>query len=226
VTPVVQDLLVDFIGDQGEVVVLAQIRDPAERLLWEDGARRIRGAVHDHRLRAGRDRLPEGVGRENEAVLVRGLNGHGASAREAHHRVVAHPSGIGHQDLVPWFDEGHDREEEAVLRRGDEDVVVLRGDSVLPSRLLRNRLPEFAEAHRAHVLRHPNLGHRLLASLDDVCGCREVGLPDAEVDDVLALRPEFVREDPEADGRGGADRFNAGRDGLHSLKVFVASSKG
>src|SRR3989442_5309565 len=211
VLALVQDLLVDLVAHTREVVVRREVREAAHFGPRIHRASGIRRRVEDDQPGPRGDRLCDRLRRRDESVLVCRADRHGLCTRESHHRGVGHPAGIRDERFVPGVEEGHERHEERVLRRRDDHVLGLRGNPILPLRLLRNRLAQLADSGGGRVLRVAVV-ERLLRRFDDVCGRREIRLADGQGENLLPLALGLCDEVADADRGGGLDREDALRD--------------
>src|SRR5207249_3762588 len=95
-----------------------------------------------------------------------------------------------------------------------EDVFRFRGNPIVLLELLRDRLPQLANARSGRVLREAVI-EGLLRRVDDVRRRREVGLSDREREDLLAAGLQVRDEVADADRRGWFDREDALRETGH-----------
>ena len=224
----VDQLLVDLVGDHGDLLVLRKLVAERAHLVGRirDAARVRRRVPHDAD-RARRDRRGELGGRDAEAMLDEAGDLDAPRARELDERLVRHPRGRRQQHLVAAarLDDRLQRHVDRVLRAdGDGHLVEGRRDAVLLRELRGDRLARGLVAGRGRVLRHALL-ERLNGHALDVVGRVEVGLAHREGDDIAPLCARGG--DLGADGKGGGlgHRRDAARD-EHAGNVMFRAPRG
>ena len=185
--PVVGHLPVDLVGEDRDVGKARQPFDQRVDLrLGGDAAGRVGRRIEDDQPRLGRDQVQRFLGREGEAVLFADRDRHGPRAGELDHRAIDRKSGIGIEDVGAGLAEHQDRREHGDLAaRHDHHEVGRHLDAEAPVDVGGDRLAQFLDAGRRRVA-VVAVAQRLHRRLDDVLGRAEIGLADAEVDDVAA----------------------------------------
>src|SRR5713101_1763358 len=150
---VVDDVLVDLVGDRQEVVLEAEIGDGLELVAREDLAGRVIGAVEDDGARAGRHRPPEPVRVEGEVRrLERDERRLGAGDHAP--RPIVLVERLEDDDLVARIQHGQQRRQHG-LRRSAADCHVAVGIDLHPVELavfLGDPLPQARRPPRDRVL--------------------------------------------------------------------------
>ena len=188
----VVDVLVDFIGQDDDALVLGQnLCQTFQFRFAVNRTCRVAGRAEDEQARLGRDGCLKLCGRYLEILLNACFNEYGSAAGEFGHFGIAHPIGRGDNHLVAIVDEGHDSVAHALLctvRYGD-----LGGGVVQSVLVLEFPYDGFAQGG---IASHGRVARVVVVDgLDggflDVVGRVEVGLAHTEVDDVNALCLEF-----------------------------------
>ncbi len=166
--PVVDEVLVDLVGDGEEIPLDADPGDGLELLAAEDPAGRVvRGVEQDQPGLRG-DGGGQGVGVEGE---VGGPQGDDPPLRAGHgdRGGVGVVVGLHHDDLVARLAQPEDRSGDGLGRsHGDDDLGVGVVDEAVAAELvLGHRLAEDGQARagRVLVLPAPDGGHRRLGDL-------------------------------------------------------------
>ena len=155
------------------------------------------------------------LGREGEAVRLAHLRRHGGRAGELDHRAVDRKAGIGIDDLRPLRAEHQDRHEHGDLAaRRDQDEVRRDVDAEPAGEVRRHGLAQGRDPGRVGIAVLA-VAQRLDRRLDDVRRGFEVGLADAEVDDVAALALQFGGFGEHREGVLVAQARKCGIDGDH-----------
>ena len=223
----VLNVLVDLVAEDQHVgEVLQGFGESRQLVAGIDRAGRVAGRTEDDEARALRDGAGELLGRDLEVGLDARADADGRGAGELDLRVVAHPVGREHDGLVAGVEHREAEIGDRLLGAvADDDLLGRVLQAVFALELPRDCLAEFDESVDGRVLREA-LVEGALGSLLDVVGGVEVGLPEAERDDVVALGGELARE--AGHGERGALRHGeeplgevwAGwRDGGHVAKL-------
>ena len=187
----------------------------------QHAAGRVLRRIQDDELRAVVNQPGEFVDVEPEIHLLAQLDRHRFRAEEVDHRLVNRESGIGVDDLVPFFDQREDGEEDDGLAAGDNDHFFgCRCYAARLTHILSDRL-----AQRRHPGGRPVVGEALVQGiarrLDDVARGIEIGLPDLEMDDVAALGLQRARFHQHFEGGLGAETRHAfRRGGVHAVRPY------
>jgi hypothetical protein len=195
VLPLVQDLRVDLVGEDGDAVPHRGVGDRAEARLGDDSARRVVWVVEDDELRLRGHLGDQLVDVERVSLLLEEPHRHRHPADEADHRLVDRKAGVRVENLVAGVDEREDQVEHDGLPARGHHHHLRRGLHAAPrGRVLGDRLPQLGEPRRGAVVGGP-APERLDGRIADVRGGVEVRLADLEVDDAAALRLEGPRAD-------------------------------
>ena len=142
--------------------------------------------------------------------------GTGLRAGELDHRAVDRKAGIGIEDLGARLAEHQDRHEHGRLAAGHDHHLVGRDlDAEALVQIGGDRLAQRRDAVRRRVA-VVAVAQRLDRGLDDEIGRAEIGLADAEIDDVAALRGQRVGARQHREGVFLADAVESG-DGLEHI---------
>ena len=156
----------------------------------------LAGLLRMIRLVLRRDLRQHLVGGEGEPLSSFSAIGTGLAPGVLDHRAIDRKAGVRIHDLGAGLAEHQDREEHGGLAaRQDDDRVGVDLDAVAALQVLGHRLAQRQDALRRRVAVMA-VAQRLDGRLDDVRRRLEVGLADAEVDDVLALRASARRRAP------------------------------
>ena len=151
-------------------------------------AGRIGRRVHDQQPRPRRDQPERLLGGERKAVLLADRHRNRPRPGILDHRAIDRKTGIGIEDVGARLAEHQDRHEHRRLAAGQDHHLVGRDAhrealvQVGGDRLAQRRDPDRRGVAVMAV------AQRLDGRLDDELGSAEIGLADAEVDDVAALR--------------------------------------
>ena len=184
----VNDVLVNLIGEDVEVVVLADhLGDGTEFVGAEHGTGGVLGGVDDDK--AG---ILVDVGFKVVEVGVVGFffgeaHGDGLGTAEADHGLEDGEAGVGVDDLVAGLGQGEDGEEHDGLGAGhDDDGVGGEFDAADGAGVAGDGIAEFGQAGSGAIV-----GVALMEGfgpgVDDILRGIEVGFADLHVYDVLAL---------------------------------------
>ena len=184
---IIDELLVDFVGEDEDVFVERDIGQAGQFVLGVDGAGRIAGRVDDDHLGLRRHGVAEFVGRDLVVVLRLGRDDDRLRADELGHLGIAEPVGRGDDDFIARIERGEHGVEAGVLgAAGDDDLGGLVIESVVGLELLADGGTQFGNAGGRRVLGEAGVERPHGRGLD-VLGRIEIGLAGAEADDVLAL---------------------------------------
>ena len=178
-------------------VVLLRERDDAfvEAGGGQRGGRVVR-VVDPHDLRAARDVRRDRVQIDEEAVVAAQRQEVGLAAREARQRRVDRIARVGAEHDVARVDEREREVRDRLLRSDHADDLLLRVERQAEARL-HERRGGLAEALHPDVRRvavRRRIARRLGQRGDDVRRRRQVGIADAEIDEVLPLLALLVLE--------------------------------
>ena len=206
---VVDEVLVDLVGQRPEVVVLDPATDRADLVGGVDGAGRVGRRDEQQHLGARRARGLELLDGDLVALGLVGQHGHRHAAGQLDRLGVRRPVRRRDDHLVARVDHGRERLVDRLLAAvGDDHLARLDGVAAVAQRLLRDRLLQLGQAAGGGVAVVLGVAAGVDGGLDDVVGRREVGLAGAEADDRAALGLERLglRVDLERGGLGdGAD---------------------
>ena len=197
----VHEAVVDLVADHEEVVARGDVGQGEQGRLVQDGARRVAGVAQEQHLRARRDgRLDHRRIQGEVAVGVR-RDVDRAAAVEDDRRGVGHVGRLVQHHLIARVDQrGHGHRDR--LRGPDRDEQLALGVVVHPvqPRQVLGQCP--AQLQRAVVARvvGPPGPQRAHAGLDDLRRRGEVGLANAQADDI-GHRGDDVEELADARGR-------------------------
>ena len=122
--PVIDDLFIDFIGDDKDIFRKSDLRNLFQILLRISASGRIRRAIEDQGLRLGSNRLdrdPPAVILKSFFFCVSRITGSGIGQFD--HRRIGDPVGSRNDHLVPLIKEGLGQIVEGVLASaGDQDL--------------------------------------------------------------------------------------------------------
>ena len=185
---VVDEVLVDLVGDDPEAVLDGPAADGLDLVGRVHRARGVRGRDEDQRLGAiGAGGLQLVDGDPEAGGLVGGQHDR-RPAGQRHRLGVGGPVGGGQQHLVARV---HDRLDGLVVRLlaavGDDDLAGADVVAGVPLGLVGDGLAQRGEARRRRVVVAGGVLHGGQGGLDDVGRRREVGLAGAEADHVLTL---------------------------------------
>ena len=139
--------------------------------------------------------------------------GIGRAPGELDHRAIDGKTRVGVEDVGARLAEHQYRGEHRYLAARHDDHLVRRNLHAHPPVYIgRHRLTERLDARCRRVAVLP-IAQRLHRRFDDVVRRAEIGLADAEIDDVLALTHEFGRAGKHGEGILFADPAEAG-DGI------------
>ncbi len=127
---------------------------PSTSFFVQHAAGRVLRRIQDDELRAVVNQPGEFADVEPEIHLLAQLDRHGFRAEEVDHRLVNGESGIGVDDLIPFFHQREDGEEDDGLAAGDNDHFF--GCCFYPARLthvLSDGLAQLWHAGRRSVVR-------------------------------------------------------------------------
>ena len=193
VTANVVDVLVDLVGDDDYLRVARQdVGQSLQLVVAVDAARGVRRRAEDERLRLGRDGGLELLGRDLEVLINAGGQDHVRALGQLDHLHVAHPVGGGHDDFVARIDEAEQGVADGLLGAvRDDDLVDGEVESVLVFEFGDDGFPQIQVARDGGVERVVVVDGLLRGGLDGVGG-EEIGLADAQVDDVDALCLQLI----------------------------------
>ena len=183
---VVDDVFVNFIGDQQQVVVGCRGSQGLQLVPGVGGPGGVGGRVDDHRLRLFAQVLAQLLGGDFETLLLGGGDDHRHAAGQLDHRRVGNPVGRRNDHLVAGVEQGLGQVVEGVLAAtGDDDLLVFVLQLVFPDQLGPDRFFKFRNAGHRRVA-----GEAVLDGLDggglDVFRGVEIRLAGAEIDDIDA----------------------------------------
>ena len=216
----VQQVLVDLIGDDPDAVLEGPLADRGQLLGRVDAARRVGRRAHEEDLRARRARGLELL--DGHLVVLVGAGEHldGGRAGELDDLGVRGPV-RGRQDrLVAGAQQRGECLEDGLLAAvGDDDVG--GGDLVagVAQGLFRDGLAQRREAGGGRVAVHRGVARGLDGGLDNVVGRGEVGFAGAEADHRAAGGLEGLGLRVHGQGRGR-------RDGVETIRDTGARSIG
>ncbi len=107
---VVQGFGVDLVGENPDVVLERGLGDEAQVFPRQHSAGRVLRRIDDDKLRACVHQRGQFFGIETEVALLTQTSRHGGPAHVFYHRLVYGEPGIGIDDLVSLFHQGHDGE--------------------------------------------------------------------------------------------------------------------
>ncbi len=209
---VVDEAGVDLVGDDVDVLALDHLGQGQELVLRVGPAGRVRGIVQDDGLGGRGDRGLEGLGRQQEAVLLARRDDDRLALGQSDAFGIGDPIGGRDDDLLPLVDQGLDEVEEGGLGPGrDDDLLraVLEAEVVLEA--LGDGLAQGQDAVALGVFREV-VADGLDPGLLDVLRRGEIGLADAEVDDVDPFGLHGLGLGRDLQGGGGADALDFFRD--------------
>ena len=188
---VVTQLGVDFIRQHKDVMLHTYLRNAVERLQGRDGARGIGGEVEHEHLGARRDGRLQLVRVQGKEVLDAGLNGHGHAVRHLYGGGVAHIHRLVVNHLVPGVQQAAQGQVDGLADAdGGENLaggVIAHAEE--RGHIGSDGLAQGEQAVVAGVGGVPFLQGED-GGLPDVPGGHEIGLADAQGDDVLAAGAE------------------------------------
>ena len=190
---VVNQLFIDFVGDDVEALLHRQLRDARQLLAVPDAAVRIVRRVENQRLGALGD-----VGREilrlgDEALLHVALHQHRHAADDAHDFRIGNPARRRDDDLVSGVHNRGQRGVDGEFRAVGDDH--LRGrilQSVVPAQLFADCAAQAERAGRRRILGQPHI-QRLVRGGADILRGDEIRLTDAEGHHVAPAPAHFLR---------------------------------
>ena len=213
---VVGEFLVDFIGEDVDVLLGGDFGEGLEFLAGVDRSGRVARRIDDDHLRAGRHGVFEILGSDLPVVLLAGLDENRLAADDANHLGIAEPIGGGDNDFVTLVDDGGDGIEAGLLGAiAHDDLAGFVIEAVVFKKLLGNRLAEFGNAGAGGVF-----GAALLERLDrgglDVLGGVHVRLAGSETENFDALGEHGFGLAVDGEGEGGSELLESGR-GFHGV---------
>ena len=201
----VDDLGVDLVRENHQVAFDGEPGDEFDVLFGQHAAGRVLGGVDDQQPGFVGDQGRQLLEVHPEVALLAEPDRDRLRLDEADQRLVDGIAGVGEDHLVAGLDAAQEREEEHVLGAGDHHHLErLDVGSEATVQEVGDRLPDLEDAPRRGVVGVVGV-HRPVGGLDDVLGGREVGLPDFEVDDVLALGLERPGLGQHLEGTLGAE---------------------
>ena len=198
---IVDEVLVDFVRHDPDVGLYADSNEGFELGTGIDGAGRVGRAVDDDHARLRSERGGQLGGGDLKTGDVFGVHDDGRTAGELHHLGIAHPIRGRDDDFVAGADGGEDGEVAGHLAaRGDDDVGVGDTGEAAAGVVFGDGLTESGDARRRGILRLAISQSLSAGVLDELRGI-EVGLTDAETDDILAGGLEGLRLGIDSEGR-------------------------
>ena len=197
--------VVDLVAVDEQVVADGDVRQRVGDVVRQDGPGRVARVAQEQRLGPGRDRRLDGGRVQREVVLEAGRDVTHDAAGEDDGRDVRHVRRFVEDDLVTRVARRAQRQVDR-LGRPDRDqqlggrVVV---DAVSRLEVARQGPPQLERPEVAGVV-GAALAQALHARLDDDPRRVEVGLADAQADDVVHRRRD-VEEPPDPRGRHALD---------------------
>ncbi len=210
--PLVEELVVDLVGQKPYALVVAKVRKGLHVLLGGDGAGRVLGRVEDDELGLVRHFAYYVLRRHSEAVLQLQPDWHGLAPQVPYHRFVYREARVLIYDLLPLVAGGQKRVEKYRLGAGcDDHLVGRRLKSAGPLDVFADRLANLGYAGRRDVVRVAGV-QGLLGRLDDVGRRGEIRLAYFE----MQYPPSLLLEGP-----GACQRLerSLGPDPTHSCRA-------
>ena len=185
---VVQHLAIDLVGHDGHLRPLGEAGD--ERVELGPRHRPTGGvgrAVEDDQAGPLGDLVQHLGGGKGEAIFLAQNHRHRRRTGKTDRRFINRKAGVGIHDLSPWLTiNQHGEEHRHLAARQDQDLAGVDGGAVARGQIGGDRFAQFGDALGrgiAMVAVTQGLDRRL----DDMRRGFEIGLTDAEVDDVTAL---------------------------------------
>ena len=187
------DVLVNLVGHHKEVFVLGyHLGDTLKLLLGVEHAGGVAGAAEHDELGAWGDGGLELLGRHLEVILQLGLHEDALALGQADELLVGYPEGGGDDHLVARVDEALDHLEQALLGAGaDDNLLWLVLQAIVAHQLGADGLLEVRVARHRGIVGEIVVDGLLGGFLHHLGGV-EVGLADAEADNIFALSLELA----------------------------------
>ena len=209
----VDEVLEGLVREHEEIVAPGGAGDRVELGLPEDPARRIVRGVEENRPRPGGDPRREVVPGQHRPASRAKRHADRLRPREPDEGVVGDPARGEEQHLVARVEAGLRRERDALLGPdGDDEVLRVGVDSVLPPKLVRDHPAQVLEPGAQAV------GHVPVVLVDRGVGLAldlgrgvELGGAGDEVEHVLARRAQALDAVTEVDRRRGHELAHAFR---------------
>src|SRR5262249_13417180 len=206
---VVEERLVDLVGEDGDAMAPGDLGDALELADLEHPPRRVLRPVDDDELRPGGGLLLEQRQVEAEAARLAKGNRHRHAAHEIDHGLVDGKSRIRINHLVTGIYERRDDEvHDGLGARRDHHLLGSDVDVPHPGDILRDGLAQLGQARPGPVVRGAFV-ECALRRLADVDRSVEIRFADLEVDDLLALALERLRARQDLERGFGAEPGHA-----------------
>jgi hypothetical protein len=122
VLPLVEDLRIDLVGEDGDAVLHRGVGDGTQPRLGDDPARRVVGVVEDDQPGLRCDLGDQLIDVEGVALLLEQPHRHRHPTDVPDHRLVDREAGVRVEDLVAGIDQGQDGvEHHRLAARGHHD---------------------------------------------------------------------------------------------------------
>ena len=203
---VIDELLVNLIGNHIEPARHGQLGDLAKLIAAEDRARRVARRVDQQHLRALGHKGCQIARLGDIVVLALRLHKHRHAARQADHLRIGNPARRGDDHLVAGVEQRAQRRIDGELRAVGNDNLGRRiGQRIVAQQLVADRLPQRQRARRRGVLGQAHI-QRLMRCGTDVLGRHKVRLTGAEGDDITAIGCHLLGLRVDRQGRGRGNR--------------------
>ena len=191
---VVKHVVVDFVRHHRDIGMALQSDDELVDFRFRrHAAGGIGRRVENEEPRLRRDEIERFLGGEGEIVFLADRHRDRPRAGELDHRAIDRKARIGIEDVGARLAEHQDRHEHGRLAAGKDHHRVRRdADRKALVQVGGDRLAQRQDADRRRVA-VMTVAQRLDRCLDDKIRRAEIGLADAEIDDVAALRRKLRR---------------------------------
>ena len=215
---VIDHVVVDFVRHHRDVgKILQPGNEPVDLALRGHPAGGVGGGIHDQQTRLRRDQRQGLVGRESKAVLLADRHRDRPRAGILDHGAIDGKARIRVEDVDAGLAEHQDRHEHGGLAAGqDHHFAGRHGD---PETCLQIGGHGFAQRRNSNCRRIAmvTIAKCFDRRFDDEIGRAEVGLADAEIDDVTALRNKLGCARQHREGVLLADTIEAGNGSQHEI---------
>src|SRR6202161_1506307 len=217
---VISKLAVNLVRHDRRVREAREACDELVDLLFRrDAAGRVGGRIEDDEPGPRRHQRQRLFRRKGEAVFLPHGNRNRARAGELDHRAIDGKARIRIDNVDPLFAEHLNRHEHRHLAAGDDhDEIGRHSGAEAAMQILSHRLAQGRNAGCVGIAVLA-VAQSLDGGLDDMGRCFEIGLADAEIDDVTPLALQFSRPRQHGEGVFLANALKGGLDGGHCFCV-------
>ena len=224
VLAVVDQLLVDLVGDDVETGLHSQLCDLHQLAAGIDAAVGVGGAVEDDGLGLFVDVGAQHLGGDDEVVLLAAVHHHRHAAGHAHHLGVAQPAGGGQQHLVAGVDQrAQGGEDHLLCAVGDDDLGGIVGHAVVAEEFIADLCAQIHGSGHSRVARDARVDGEFARVVDVLRGA-EVRLAGAKGDHVHALGAQLLGLCVDCQGNGGGDGQGAFRQRKRHKFQFLSAN--